>query len=125
MHLIHVALRVSSEENALAFYRDLLGLEFRKRFDVPPDLMNALFGMDRAVEAVVYGNESATFELFLTGESPAPDPPDHVCFGVPDLDAFLERCAAAAVKIIQAPKGDGLVTFIHDFDGNRFEVKGA
>ena len=49
---------------------------------------------------------------------------DHVCFKVESLEEFLEKCRRSNVEIIRVPKGDYLVTFIKDFDGNLFELKG-
>jgi catechol 2,3-dioxygenase-like lactoylglutathione lyase family enzyme len=122
MNVLHVALRASSEENAARFYGDLLGLGMVKSYDVGPALMDALFGLDRSVKVIVYGGGAVSFELFLLPGAPPPAP-DHTCIGTSDLPGFLAACRDAGVEVVSAPKGDRTITFVHDFDGNRFEVK--
>ena len=48
---------------------------------------------------------------------------DHVCLEVDSLEAFLEACRKMEVEIVQVPKGDAMITFIKDDDGNLFEIK--
>ena len=48
---------------------------------------------------------------------------DHVCLAVDKLEAFLEKCRNMGVEIARVPKGDAVITFIKDYDGNLFELK--
>ena len=122
---LHVALVSGSRENILRFYRDLLGLSFVKEFTVSADLMEALFGLSRQTDAVVYAMGDVHFEIFLLpDQAPAP-PPDHVCIRVESIDDLAEACRKAGLAVVTAPKGEGTVTFIEDFDHNRFELKEA
>ena len=49
----------------------------------------------------------------------------HACLKVEDRDAFLARCEALAIEVIRVPKGEALLTFIRDDDGNLYEIKPA
>ena len=44
---------------------------------------------------------------------------------VDDLSGFIEKCRSMSVEITQVPKGDNTLTFVRDFDGNLFEIKGG
>ena len=37
----------------------------------------------------------------------------------------MKRCKAADVAVNRVPKGDRLLTFVKDYDGNLFEIKEA
>ena len=45
------------------------------------------------------------------------------CLEVADLESFLEKCRSLKVDVARIPKGDKILTFIRDFDGNLFELK--
>ena len=62
------------------------------------------------------------------GETGAPAPArriDHVCIAVESLPELLRRCEGAGVVVLRVPKGESLITFIKDTDGNLFEIKEA
>jgi hypothetical protein len=42
---------------------------------------------------------------------------------VKNIEEFVNRCEAMQVEVNRVPKGDRLLTFVKDYDGNRFEVK--
>ena len=141
MNLQHVALACGSEENADRFYRDLLGLAKTSPKVLSSSLAQALFNIDSDFSMINYMNESVHFEVFVkTGQVLATsdeDPAgsvdsrraggnprtDHVCLATKDLPGFLEKCRAMGIGVTQVPKGDSVVTFISDYDGNLFEIK--
>jgi hypothetical protein len=43
---------------------------------------------------------------------------------VDDLAGFLKKCGETGLKVSRTAKGDFSVSFISDFDGNAYEVKG-
>ena len=95
--IAHVGIAVDSLETLLPFYRDVLGM---------PEV--ALDDADGARIAGLAAGESLV-ELL---EAERPDSPigkfvarrgagiHHVCFAVDDLDAALERCRRAGVRLI-------------------------
>ena len=42
---------------------------------------------------------------------------------VNNMEAFLKKCEAMKVEIIKVTKGESVVIFIKDYDGNFFEIK--
>ena len=126
MLLKHVGLTCSIEDNADKFYRDLLGLNKSEPKILPADLSNAIFNIDRQLQIINYMNENLQFEIFITGERRNGfESIDHQCLEVDDLSIFIEKCRKMGVALSQIPKGDKTLTFIKDFDGNLFEIKGG
>jgi catechol 2,3-dioxygenase-like lactoylglutathione lyase family enzyme len=134
MNLLHVALACSSEENADKFFRDLLGLRKAAPKELSSSLARAIFNIDSDFSMINYLDESVRFEIFVkTGEilTASEDANgtggnrriDHVCLSVEDFREFLEKCRAMGIGVTQVPKGDYVVTFISDYDGNLFEIK--
>ena len=124
MILRHVALTCSSEEKSDKFYQDLLGLQKSEPKTIPPALSQALFEINSELKIINYRDKNLHFEIFFSNQnSGGAKRIDHVCLAVDDLEAFLEKCLRLQVKVIQVPKGDKLLTFISDDDGNLFEIK--
>ena len=125
MDLIHIAITCSSEEKADRFYAGLLGLKKSDPEFLTKEISSAIFGLDAGVKKIYYTGESILLEIFIYSRFDHKSRLfDHVCFEVESLEGFLEKCRLSAVDIIRVPKGDYLVTFIKDFDGNLFEIKG-
>jgi catechol 2,3-dioxygenase-like lactoylglutathione lyase family enzyme len=123
MELEHVALVCRSEENADLFYRDLLGLRREERKILPRELALRLFGLDEELTVINYQG-GVHFEVFIRDRGSEAVPPiPHVCLQVPDVDAFLDRCRALDIHVLRLPKGDKVLTFVYDRDGNSFEIK--
>ena len=123
MMLRHVALTCSTEEKSDKFYRDLLGLQKSEPKKISQALSQSLFDINSELKIVNYLNENLHFEIFLSNQySGGGKRIDHVCLHVEDLEALLEKCRRLQVKIVQVPKGDKLLTFISDDDGNLFEI---
>ena len=124
MILRHVALICSSEEKSDKFYKNLLGLQKSEPKTIPPALSKALFDVDSELKIINYRNEYLHFEMFFTDRTrSSAGRIEHVCLEVDDLAAFLERCRTLQVKVVQVPKGDKMLTFVSDDDGNLFEIK--
>ena len=124
MDLLHVGLTSSSEERANEFYVDLLGLKKAELKILAAEICRAIFGIDRELTVINYVGKSAHFEVFVCGEGPTPGRPiEHACVGVENLSEFLQKCDAFNVEVIRVPKGESLITFVKDADGNLFEIK--
>ena len=125
MNLIHVALTCSSEEKADTFYLNLLGLKKSAPKTLAAEISEAIFGIRTELTIINYVGESAHFEIFISRRRQEDVRPiEHVCLEVNDLSEFLQKCNRLKVAVIQVPKGGSLITFIKDFDGNLFEIKG-
>jgi len=125
MILRHVGLTSSSEEKADVFYADLLGLIKSAPKMLPLELAKAIFNADRELVMINYQNEDIHFEIFITGSDGGNSRKiEHTCLEVDNLAGFLEKCRGLSIDISRIPKGDKTLTFIKDFDGNLFEIKG-
>jgi catechol 2,3-dioxygenase-like lactoylglutathione lyase family enzyme len=126
MLLKHVGLTCSTEDNADKFYRDLLGLNKSEPKPLPSDLCHAIFNLDAELQMINYQDDHTHFEIFITNQlSTSQRQIDHQCLEVDDLAGFIEKCRGMGVEVARIPKGDKTLTFIKDFDGNLFEIKGS
>lgn len=124
MILRHVALTCSTEKKSDRFYKNLLGLEKSEPKTLPMTLSRAIFNVDTELMMINYQGEKIHFEIFISGHLMNDARQiEHVCLEVDDLENFLKKCRDLDVKISQIPKGDRILTFISDFDGNLFEIK--
>ncbi len=124
MDLLHVALSASSEDRADRFYVGLLGLKKAEPKILAADISRAIFGIDRETMVINYIGGAARFEVFVSPAAPTPiRRVEHTCIAVENLPEFLRKCETLQVEVIRVPKGESLITFIKDADGNQFEVK--
>lgn len=124
MRMLHIGLGASSERNADLFFQELLGLAKAAPVQLPAALCRGIFAIDRELTIVNYADEGARFEVFIDPCYRAPQRTVlHSCLEVDDLAGLLARCHGAGLKVNRTPKGDSLVTFICDLDGNSYEVK--
>ncbi|MEJ2587605.1 MAG: hypothetical protein P8165_08485 [Deltaproteobacteria bacterium] len=120
----HAAVVAASEANADRFYQGVLRLKKLKISFLTRDLAKSLFDMDLECPFILYGNAHMAIEVFITEQFQANlIPLQHICLKVEDKETFLETCEAQGVTVTRVPKGDSEVTFIQDYDGNRFEIK--
>lgn len=124
IQLFHIGLVVSSEANADRFYGDLLGLPRTRKAELPAVLADTLFGVDAGCDILYYGEPPLVFEVFVTGWREVTERKiSHTCIEVSNYDDLLRRCRAMGFCVREAPRGDRVVVFIEDNDGNLFEVK--
>ncbi len=124
MFLNHVALVCSSEEKSDRFYKDVLDLEKLQSKVISSDLSKKVFDLDNEYQVIDYGNESIKFEIFISEKSDfAEKRLSHVCHNIKNMNLFLKKCAENQVDISKIPKGDNILVFIKDYDGNMFEIK--
>ncbi len=124
MILKHVALVCGSKDHSDKFYGQLLGLKEVNTKILPRELSRQIFDLDSELEIINYADDTIHFEIFINGkESIDVKRIEHVCLEIEDKEAFLRRCRSMGVKILQIPKGDKLLVFITDYDGNLFEIQ--
>jgi len=126
MKLIHSSAVCRTEENANRFFKDILGLAEIKRQTVSAELTEKLFGAPVACPVILYGAGELAVEVFITESgSGRGHPAHHVAVAVPDREGVMARCEAAGLKVNRATRGDALLVFVEDLDGNLFEIKEA
>ncbi|MCP3951374.1 MAG: VOC family protein [Desulfobacterales bacterium] len=120
----HTALVCHNEDHADRFYQDLLRLEKAEPWPVPPTLTKALFGLDAELTIINYTGAGMHFEIFIAPGHPVSTTKiEHTCIEVKSRREFLDTCQRLGIMVNQVPKGDRVLIFAQDFDGNLFEVK--
>jgi len=126
MKLNHVALVCSSEQRADDFYEGVLELRKIKSSVVSSELCRQIFDIDNECQVLVYGDSLFTVEVFLATPAPGRETSfEHICVEVKNIEKFVNRSEAMQVEVNRVPKGDRLLTFVKDYDGNLFEIKEA
>ena len=116
MVIDHLGIAVPSIADALAFYRDALGLEVSATETVQDQGVNVAMlpvGESR-IELLEAIGPDTPVGRFLAKRGPGLH---HICYRVPDIHAALDRLRAAGARLIdeQPRRGAGghLVAFVH------------
>jgi methylmalonyl-CoA/ethylmalonyl-CoA epimerase len=113
--IAHIGVAVSSIEEALGFYRTVLGLTPHHGPETKDGatIVSLPFG-DSDVELLEPVSADSPIAKFLAKRGPGIH---HVCYRVPDLDASLARCRAAGYQLVdQTPRigaGGRRIAFVH------------
>ncbi len=110
----HVGIAVPSIAAALAFYRDVLGLEPGRPETADGATIVGLTLGDVQVELLEPRDPDGPVAKFLTRRGPGIH---HICYRVPDLDGALQRCRAAGYRLVdEVPRrgaGGRRIAFVH------------
>jgi len=114
VRLAHVGVAVRSLEEAVGFYRDVLGLVPGPVQATDGATLVVIPAGDADVELLASADAESPIGRFLARHGPGIH---HLCYRVPDLEQALERCRAAGYRLIDAaprPGADGRrVAFLH------------
>ena len=112
--IAHIGVAVTSIDDALRFYRDVLGLDGR-----PPEhsdgttIVSIRLG-ESEVELLEPTDPDSPIAKFLAKRGPGIH---HVCYRVPNLDVALEACLAAGYRLVdETPRrgaGGHRIAFVH------------
>ena len=114
--LDHIGIAVADIDQALAFYRDALGLEIEAPEDVASQRVRARFIPigDSALELLEATADDSPIGKYITKRGPGLH---HITLRVPDIAVALARLKARGVRLIdEAPRAGAhgsLVAFIH------------
>jgi len=112
--LAHVGVAVRSLEEAVAFYRDVLGFVPRPPEAADGATVVALAAGGVEVELLSSTDPASPIGKYLARHGPGIH---HLCFHVPDLEQALRRCRATGYRLIDQtprPGADGRrVAFLH------------
>ncbi|MEO6445640.1 MAG: methylmalonyl-CoA epimerase [Gemmatimonadaceae bacterium] len=95
--IAHIGLAVRSLDDILPFYRDVLGLTETPLDDWDGARIAGLVAGDALVELLEAESPESPIGKFVAKRGPGIH---HICFAVDDLDAALNRCRAAGVRLI-------------------------
>lgn len=112
--IAHVGIAVPDIDAAVAFYRDVLGLEPHPPESVDGAAIVALPFGESEVELLAPLDSNGPIARFLAKRGPGIH---HVCYRVADLDAALAACRAAGYRLIdETPRtgtGGRRIAFLH------------
>ena len=112
--IAHIGIAVRDLDAILPFYRNVLGLEQVPLDDSDGARIVGLAAGESLVELLESSDPASPIGKFVAGRGPGIH---HVCFSVDDLDAALERCRTAGLRLIdQTPRvgAEGKrIAFIH------------
>lgn len=112
--IAHIGIAVRTLDEILPFYRDLLGLGETPLDDFDGARITGLSAGDSLVELLEAESAESPIAKFVAKRGPGIH---HICFAVDDLEATLERCRAAGVRLIDEKPRLGAegkrVAFLH------------
>jgi methylmalonyl-CoA epimerase len=112
--LSHVSVAVQSLDDALAFYRDLLGLEVTRTLALPDRQLKVAFVKigDTEIELIEPTSKDNTVTRFLERRGPGLH---HICLEVDDLEAAMAELNGRGAEFVDpkpSPGAAGRVAFI-------------
>jgi catechol 2,3-dioxygenase-like lactoylglutathione lyase family enzyme len=113
-----------TEADADRFFVTVLGLTKAAPKVLPKAVSDGLFGVAADLTMIDYTGAGVQFEVFIDPHRErSNDPIVHACLSVADRESLLTRCESQGLKVARVPKGDNLLTFVRDYDGNLYEIK--
>jgi methylmalonyl-CoA/ethylmalonyl-CoA epimerase len=110
----HIGIAVRSIVEALPFYREILGMPQVELADSDGARIAGVDANGTLVELLEPDKEDSPIGKFLAKRGPGIH---HVCFAVGDLDATLERCRKAGIRLIAEEPRTGAegkrIAFLH------------
>lgn len=114
VRIAHVGIAVHALGDMLPFYRDVLGLPDVPLADSDGARIAGLAAGESLVELLEPAAPGSPIGRFLERRGPGIH---HICFAVADLDAALERCRAAGIRLIDDQPREGAegkrIAFLH------------
>jgi len=113
MKFLHTSITVRNMEESLAFYTEMLGLQFERRRTIPENHAEIAFVHDPLSGARVELTHWEGKDQFEVGEQL-----DHLAFEVEDLDRTLMRLRTKNVRVAKEPYrlsgGSARIAFVLD-----------
>jgi methylmalonyl-CoA/ethylmalonyl-CoA epimerase len=110
----HIGIAVEALAETLPFFRDVLGLTEVALDDSDGASIVGFSAGEPLVELLEADDPSSPIARFVAKRGPGVH---HVCFAVDDLDAMIERCRAAGVRLIDEKPRIGAegkrIVFLH------------
>ncbi len=98
MKFLHTSITVGHMDESLAFYTEVLGLEFERRRTIPENHAEIAFVRDPASGARIELTHWDGKDSLDAGEQL-----DHLAFEVPELDRLLLKLRAKNVRVAKEP----------------------
>ena len=112
--IAHIGIAVRALDEMLPLYRDVLGLAETPLDDADGARIAGLVAGESLVELLEAESPDSPIAKFVAKRGPGIH---HVCFAVDDLDAALDRCRAAGIRLIDETPRIGAegkrIAFLH------------
>jgi methylmalonyl-CoA/ethylmalonyl-CoA epimerase len=112
--IAHIGIAVDALDQILPFYRDLLGLPEEPLDDADEARIAGFRAGDSLVELLEARSPDSPIGKFVARRGPGIH---HICFAVDDLNATLERCRRAGIRLIDDRPRTGAagkrIAFLH------------
>jgi methylmalonyl-CoA/ethylmalonyl-CoA epimerase len=110
----HIGIAVEALAESLPFFRDVLGLTEVALDDSDGARIAGFSAGEPLVELLEADDPASPIARFVARRGPGIH---HICFAVDDLDAMIERCRAAGVRLIDEKPRVGAegkrIVFLH------------
>jgi methylmalonyl-CoA/ethylmalonyl-CoA epimerase len=110
----HIGIAVEALAESLPFFRDVLGLTEVALDDADGANIAGLSAGEPIVELLEADDPSSPIARFVARRGPGIH---HICFAVDDLDAMIDRCRTAGVRLIDEEPRVGAegkrIVFLH------------
>ncbi|MDO8142463.1 MAG: VOC family protein [Candidatus Brocadiales bacterium] len=123
MELNHLGVTNKSEDRALLFYRDFLGLEKTREILLPPELSEQLFSLSQEIKVLVFEKPGIKVEVFISDFQHASPNFTHFGLMLDNFSEITEKARRSDVDLIIGKHKDKTVYFLKDFSGNLIEIK--
>ena len=114
VRISHVGIALAALDEAIPFYREILGLEPVPVSDSDGARIEAFQAGESLVELLESSDAASPIGKFVARRGPGIH---HICFAVPDLDGVLARCRAAGIRLIDEEPRIGAegrrIAFLH------------
>lgn len=112
--IAHIGLAVSSLDQILPFYRDILGMADVPLDDADGARIAGLAAGESLVELLEARSPESPIGKFVAKRGPGMH---HICFAVDDIDGTLQRCKAFGIRVIDETPRMGAegkrIAFLH------------
>ncbi len=123
MELNHLGITNKTEDQAMRFYRDFLGLEKTREIVLAPELAAQLFSHSQEIKVLVFERPGIKIEVFISDLQHANPNFTHFGVVVDNLTELTEKAQRSHVDLIVGKYKEKTVYFLKDFSGNLIEIK--
>lgn len=123
MELNHIGITNKSEEQAIQFYHDFLGLEKTREIILAAELSAQLFFLSQEIKVLVFEKPGIKVEVFISDFQHANPNFTHFSILLDNFAEVMEKARRSNVDIIVGSYKDKTVYFLKDFCGNLIEIK--
>lgn len=120
--LNHLAIPIGSANEIIDFYENILGFSELYRFEIDRESSGKIFNILKLINVIVVEREGLKMELYLTDELKKPGI-DHICLNMKGVEEIADKAEISGYPVVRFERTSGILSFISDHSGNRFEIK--